>query len=41
MKSQASYKTRRSNEEWWENFWSTMTIVVCWVAIAMLFVMGD
>jgi hypothetical protein len=40
--NQASYKTRRRNqEEWWEAFWYWATICVCWGSIAALFLMGD
>ena len=39
--NQASYKTRRSNEEGWDEFWYWAAICVCWGFIAVVFLVGD
>ena len=39
--NQVSYKTRRSNEEGWDEFWYWSTVCVCWGFIAVVFFMGD
>ena len=39
--NQVSYKTRRSNEEGWDEFWYWAAICACWGFIAVVFLVGD